>query len=78
MAVTVEQAADAGISSIEHLGYAYKASVKDKARISADFGAGRINRATANAQLNSGFEEQTAMEDVTTTCAITMYSSHQR
>lgn len=62
MALTVEQAVDAGISSIEHLSYAYKAGVKDEARIAADYGAGRINGATAAAQLAAGFDEQTAMK----------------
>jgi len=61
MAVTVGQAVDAGISSIEHLGYAYKAGVKDEAQIAADFGAGRITRAEAQARLDAGFDEQTAM-----------------
>jgi imidazolonepropionase-like amidohydrolase len=62
MADTVGQAVDAGISSIEHLSYAYKAGVKDEARIAADFGAGRITGAEAQAQLAAGFDEQTAMK----------------
>ena len=61
MALTVDQAVDAGISSIEHLSYAYKAGVKDEARIAADFGAGRIDRAQAQAQLAAGFDPATAM-----------------
>lgn len=61
MALTVGQAADAGISSIEHLTYAYKAGVKDEARIAADFGAGRINREQAQAALAAGFDPATAM-----------------
>ena len=61
MALTVGQAVDAGISSIEHLDYAHKAGAKDEARIAADFAAGRINRAEAAAQLNAGFDEATAM-----------------
>ena len=48
MALTVRQAVDAGISSIEHLDYAFKAGVKDEAAIAADFAAGRIDRAEAN------------------------------
>ena len=40
MALTVSQAVDAGISSIEHLDYAFKAGVKDEAAIAADFAAG--------------------------------------
>ena len=41
MALTVREAVDAGISSIEHLDYAFKAGVKDEAAIAADFAAGR-------------------------------------
>jgi len=61
MALTVEQAVDAGISSIEHLDYAYKAGVKDEASIAADFAAGRIDRAEANRRLAQGFDKTTAM-----------------
>ena len=61
MALTVEQAVDAGISSIEHLDYAYKAGVNDEAAISADFAAGKINRAEANRRLDAGFDPSTAM-----------------
>ncbi|SEQ54344.1 amidohydrolase family protein [Sphingobium sp. YR768] len=61
MALTVGQAVDAGISSIEHLDYAYKAGVKDEAAIAADFAAGRIDRAEANRRLDSGFDSDTAM-----------------
>jgi imidazolonepropionase-like amidohydrolase len=57
----VGQAVDAGISSIEHLDYAYKAGVKDEAAIAADFAAGRIDRAEANRRLNTGFDPATAM-----------------
>lgn len=45
MALTVEQAVDAGLASIEHLDYAFKAGSKDEAQIAADFGAGRIDAA---------------------------------
>ncbi len=61
MALTVRQAVDAGISSIEHLGYAFKAGAKDEAGIAADFAAGRIDRAEANRRINAGFDEATAM-----------------
>ena len=61
MALTVEQAVDAGISSIEHLDYAFKAGVKDEAAIAADFAAGRIDRAEANRRLRGGFDRDTAM-----------------
>jgi len=61
MALTVGQAVDAGISSIEHLDYAFKAGVRDEATIAADFAAGRIDRAEANRRLRAGFDRDTAM-----------------
>lgn len=61
MALTVAQAVDAGLSSIEHIDYAYKAGVKDEAAIASDFAAGRIDRAEANRRLDGGFDEATAM-----------------
>jgi imidazolonepropionase-like amidohydrolase len=61
MALTVQQAVDAGISSIEHLDYAYKAGVRDEAAIAADFAAKRIDRAEANRRLDAGFDRDTAM-----------------
>ncbi len=61
MALTVRQAVDAGLSSIEHLDYAFDAGVKDEAAIAADFAAGRIDRAEANRRLDAGFDRATAM-----------------
>jgi imidazolonepropionase-like amidohydrolase len=61
MALTTEQAVDAGISSIEHLDYAYNAGAKDEAAIAADFAAGRIDRAEANRRLDAGFDRDTAI-----------------
>lgn len=57
---TVGEAVDAGISSIEHLDYAYKAGVRDEAAIAADFAAGRIDRAEANRRIDNGFDPATA------------------
>ena len=61
MALTVDQAVDAGISSVEHLDYAYNAGAKDEAAIAADFAAKRIDRAEANRRLDAGFDPDTAM-----------------
>ncbi|WP_326914169.1 amidohydrolase family protein [Sphingopyxis chilensis] len=61
MALTTEQAVDAGISSIEHLDYAYNAGAKNEAAIAADFAAKRIDRAEANRRLDAGFDRETAM-----------------
>lgn len=61
MALTVDAAVDAGISSIEHLDYAYNAGAKDEATIATDFAAGRIDRAEANRRLDASFDRDTAM-----------------
>ncbi|AJA07493.1 exported amidohydrolase family protein [Sphingopyxis fribergensis] len=61
MALTTGQAVGAGISSIEHLDYAYNAGARDEAAIAADFAAGRIDRAEANRRLDAGFDRDTAM-----------------
>ncbi|MGX5731306.1 amidohydrolase family protein [Pseudoxanthomonas beigongshangi] len=61
MALTVAQAVDAGIRSLEHIDYAYKAGVKDEAAIAADFAAGRIDRAEASRRLRQGFDRETAL-----------------
>jgi imidazolonepropionase-like amidohydrolase len=62
LALTVRQAVDAGLSSIEHLDYAFDAGAKDEAAIAADFAAGRIDRAEAGRRLDAGFDRATAME----------------
>jgi len=61
MALTVHQAVEAGISSIEHLDYAFKAGAKDEAAIASDFAAGRIDRNAQEARIDAGFDESTAM-----------------
>jgi imidazolonepropionase-like amidohydrolase len=61
IALTVRQALDAGISSIEHIDYAFKAGAKDEAAIAADFGAGRITRAEADRRIDADFDATTAM-----------------
>ncbi|KAF1016784.1 MAG: Adenine deaminase [Stenotrophomonas maltophilia] len=61
MALTVEQAVDAGLASIEHLDYAFKAGSRDEAQIAAGFGAGRIDRAEANRRLDASFDRETAL-----------------
>src|SRR3546814_6217187 len=61
MALTTQQAVDAGISSIEHLDYAYNAGARDEVAIAADFAAGRIDRAEANRRLDAGFDRDTTL-----------------
>ncbi len=62
MAITVRQALDAGLSSIEHIDYAFKAGAKHEAEIVADFAAGRIDRGEADRRLDADFDEATAMD----------------
>lgn len=59
--IPMHQVVDAGLSSIEHLGYAYNAGVKGEATIAAEFAAGRLTREEARARLNTGFDHDTAM-----------------
>jgi imidazolonepropionase-like amidohydrolase len=61
MVLTVRQALDAGISSIEHIDYAFKAGAKDEVAIVGDFAAGRITRAEADRRIDADFDEATAM-----------------
>ena len=61
MALTVKQAMDAGLSSIEHLDYAFRAGSKVEEAVVADFAAGRIDRAEASRRLDAGFDRETAM-----------------
>ncbi len=61
MALTVRQAVDAGLSSIEHLDYAFDAGAKDEAAIAAEFAAGKIDRAEAGRRLDAGFDRASAM-----------------
>ncbi len=61
MALTVGQALDAGLSSIEHIDYAFKAGAKDEGAIVGEFAAGRITRAEADRRLDADFDTATAM-----------------
>lgn len=58
--LTVDQAVDAGLSSIEHIDYAYQAGVKEEGQIAADFAAGRIDRTEAYRRIDAGFDVDTA------------------
>lgn len=60
LALTVEQAVQAGISSIEHLDYAYQAGVRDEAGIAAAFAAGHMDRREAYRRIDAGFDPDTA------------------
>ena len=58
--LTVGQAVDAGISSIEHLDYAYKAGARDEAAIAAAYAAGRLDRAGVERRVEAGFDHAAA------------------
>jgi imidazolonepropionase-like amidohydrolase len=62
MQLTVEQAVDAGLNSIEHIDYAFKAGVKNEAAIAADFAAGRVDRKEAYRLLDADFDRETALK----------------
>jgi imidazolonepropionase-like amidohydrolase len=58
---TIEQAMDAGISSIEHLDYAFKAGARDEAAIAQDYGRKAITGTDAAHRIDSDFDPATAM-----------------
>ncbi len=58
---TIGQAVAAGMSSIEHLDYAYKAGSRLEAAISADVAAGKMTRAEAQKALDASFDQGTAL-----------------
>lgn len=59
-ALTVEQASEAGLGSIEHMGYALKMGSPQEAKIAADVAAGRITGAEAGIRTLATFDEATA------------------
>lgn len=61
LALTVRQAVDAGLSSIEHIDYASKAGSRDEAIVASDFAAGRIDSAEAYRRLDASFDPAIAM-----------------
>ena len=60
MALTLEEVADAGLGSIEHIGYAMKAGSREERRISAAYRAGKLSYAQASEQLAASFDLETA------------------
>ncbi len=61
LAITVDQAVAAGLSSIEHLEYAYRAGATGEAAAAAEFAAGRIDRAEANRRIDASFDKAAAI-----------------
>lgn len=61
MELTVLQAAEAGLSTIEHLNYLMKAGSREEAQISADYIAGKLSYAQAMARYAQTFDEDVAL-----------------
>ena len=61
MELTVLQAAEAGLSTIEHLNYLMKAGSREEAQISADYIAGKLTYAEAMARYAETFDEEVAL-----------------
>ena len=59
-AETITSAVNAGMSSIEHLDYAFKAGVRDESKLAQAFAAGKMTRAEVQSQIDSGFDPATA------------------
>lgn len=62
LGVTVEQAVDAGLTSIEHISYAINLGARDEAAIVADYRSGKINAATARKRFVQDFDPKVARE----------------
>jgi imidazolonepropionase-like amidohydrolase len=60
MAITIEEASAAGLSSIEHMAYAYKAGSTKEREIAQRFRAGELTSQQAWAQLEATFDRATA------------------
>lgn len=60
MGITVLDAAEAGLSTIEHLNYLMKAGSRDEAEISADYLAGKYTYAQAMARYAETFDPEVA------------------
>lgn len=60
-AITVDAASEAGLSSIEHMGYALRLGSPNEAQIAADVAAGKITGGEATARTLASFDEGTAM-----------------
>jgi imidazolonepropionase-like amidohydrolase len=60
LGVTIDEASGAGLSSIEHIDYAYKAGSTQEAAIAQQVRAGTLTRAQAWAQLADTFDPATA------------------
>ncbi|MGO4288472.1 amidohydrolase family protein [Chitinophaga sp. RAB17] len=60
--LTMKQVADAGLSSVEHLTYAWKSGVKDDAALSRGIASGEIKGADINKYILQNFDTAAAMK----------------
>ena len=60
-AVTVDAASEAGLGSIEHMGYALRLGSPQEAQIAAEVAAGKLTGGEATARILASFDETTAM-----------------
>jgi len=60
--LTIQQAAEAGLSAVEHLDYLIKAGSPEEERVAADFAAGRLTYAQAVDRLTATFDPAYARE----------------
>ncbi|WP_143307068.1 amidohydrolase family protein [Chitinophaga vietnamensis] len=60
-ALTMQEVSDAGLSSVEHLGYAWKAGVKDEADLSRRIAAGELKGRDINKYIIAHFDTVAAM-----------------
>jgi imidazolonepropionase-like amidohydrolase len=61
LGITVDEASVAGLRSIEHLSYAYRAGSPQEREIASQFRAGRLTREQASKQLEDTFDAATAI-----------------
>lgn len=62
MSLTVQQAIEAGLSSIEHIGYAFKAGSNQEQSIVKDFANEKLTRQQAAQRLRETFDRTTALK----------------
>lgn len=59
--LTIKEASDAGLSTVEHMGYMLKAGSSEESEIIEAYKNGDIDKSTADARINESFDETTAL-----------------
>ena len=60
--LTINEASEAGLSTVEHMGYMLKAGSSEETKILEAFKNGEIDKSTAEAEINESFDETTALK----------------